>query len=231
MSAPVPVEIPLPPFSIRGTVRLPEGCRGLVVVAQGSGASRPSARDQPVFDELFEARIGYARLDLVMSSEEELDVDTDLQWWDVHFVAGRLVIATDWLAHQAATRELSTGYWGADSHAAVALLAAAARPSLVKAVVTRDGRPDLVEPALPTVVAPTLLIVEGNDRRVLDANSVAMQMISGEKDLRIVRRGASRLVAREPGALTAAFTRDWFVRCLAGDRPAMQDHQPHATTG
>jgi putative phosphoribosyl transferase len=232
MTAPVAVEIPIPPFSIRGTVRLPEGCRGLVLLAQGSGASKPSARDQAVFDELDETRIGYAHLDLAMSTEEEFDADTGLQWSDVHFLAGRLVVATDWLAQQANTRELSMGYWGADSHAAVALLAAAARPSLVKAVVARDGRPDLVEPALSTVVAPTLLIVDGNDRRVLDANRMAMQMISGEKDLRLVRREATRLASTERGSLTAAFARDWFLRYLGpGDRPAMHDDRPHATAG
>jgi hypothetical protein len=232
MSSSVPVRIPLPPFWIRGTLRLPDGCRGLVVVAQGSGSSKPSHRDQPVFDELVEARIGHAHLDLAMSSEEEFDADTELQWSDVHFLAGRLVVATDWLAQQANTRELSIGYWAAKTHAAVALVAAAARPSLVKAVVTRDGRPDLVEPALRTVVAPTLLIVEADDRRVVDANRTAMHLIAADQDLRLVQQHAIRLAASEPGTFTAALTRDWFLRYLAPeDRPATHDYQPHATTG
>lgn len=71
--------------------------------------------------------------------------------------------ATDWILEQAETRGLSIGYFGSSTGAAAALAAAAQRPDVIDAVVSRGGRPDLARQALRHVEAPTLLIVGGND--------------------------------------------------------------------
>jgi pimeloyl-ACP methyl ester carboxylesterase len=63
-----------------------------------------------------------------------------------------LVTAIDWLSANAATRDLAIGLFGASTGAAAALVAAARRPNLVGAVVSRGGRP--ARPGRPGTSGP-----------------------------------------------------------------------------
>ena len=112
------------------------------------------------------------------------------------------------------TRRLAIGYFGASTGAAAALIAAAKLPDKVKAVVSRGGRPDLASKYLAKVNAPTLLIVGGNDSKVIELNKKALRRISIEKKLEIVP-GATHLF-EEPGALeqVASLAIDWFLKHL-----------------
>jgi putative phosphoribosyl transferase len=56
----------------------------------------------------------------------------------------------------------------------------------VGAVVSRGGRPDLAEEALSGVLAPTLLIVGGEDEPVIGMNREATEQIRAEKRLEVV---------------------------------------------
>ncbi|HJR51088.1 MAG TPA: hypothetical protein VJ794_08285, partial [Gemmatimonadales bacterium] len=129
--------------------------------------------------------------------------------------AERLVEAADWLGRQLETRDLALGCFGASTGAAAALVAAAARPHTVCAVVSRGGRPDLAGPALPVVRAPTLLIVGGDDTPVLELNRQAYERLHCERRL-VVIPGASHLF-EEPGALdrVAGYARSWFDQHLS----------------
>ncbi|MFZ1059879.1 MAG: phosphoribosyltransferase, partial [Candidatus Rokuibacteriota bacterium] len=88
----------------------------------------------------------------------------------------------------------------------------------VAAIVSRGGRPDLAGPRLGAVTAPTLLIVGGDDRVVLDLNRRAQQALRCVNELAVVP-GATHLF-EEPGALeqVADLAREWFRRHL---RPAV----------
>jgi pimeloyl-ACP methyl ester carboxylesterase len=123
---------------------------------------------------------------------------------------------TDWFLQYAYTQHLRLGYFGASTGAAAALVAAAERPKVVGAVVSRGGRPDLAGPTLARVQAPTLLIIGGNDFEVIDLNRAAFAQLRCEKQLVIVP-GATHLF-EEPGTLdeVARLARDWFERHLAG---------------
>ena len=130
-------------------------------------------------------------------------------------LAERLAVASDWLSVAPETHDLPIGYFGASTGAAAALVAATARPSLVSAVVSRGGRPDLAGPALPHVQAPTLLIVGGDDIPVIPLNQEALgQLGTPNKKLEIVP-GATHLF-EEPGALeeVARLASDWFTHWL-----------------
>jgi putative phosphoribosyl transferase len=96
------------------------------------------------------------------------------------------------------------------------LWAAAASPSLpVSAIVSRGGRPDLAGPRLARVQAPTLLIVGGADRLVLDLNQQARAKLTCENRLDVIP-GATHLF-EEPGAMqqVAHLARDWLARHFA----------------
>jgi dienelactone hydrolase len=161
---------------------------------------------------------GFATLlfDLLTADEEALDERTAQLRFDIPMLADRLVHATDWLGSQAATRGLHIGYFGASTGAAAALIAAAKRPDVVRAVVSRGGRPDLAGPALTRVKAPTLLIVGGNDVPVIGMNQSALaQLATTTKRLEIVP-GATHLF-EEPGTLDRVcdLARVWFDQYLA----------------
>jgi putative phosphoribosyl transferase len=82
----------------------------------------------------------------------------------------------------------------------------------VRAVISRGGRPDLAGAALPHVLAPTLLIVGGDDEPVIDLNQQAMRHMRAHVELTIVP-GATHLF-EEPGALerVSALAVDWCTR-------------------
>jgi pimeloyl-ACP methyl ester carboxylesterase len=67
---------------------------------------------------------------------------------------------------------------------------------------------------LPRVRAPTLLIVGGDDRQVIELNRAALAQLRCEKQLVIVP--AATHLFEEPGALdeVARLARDWFQRYL-----------------
>ena len=103
------------------------------------------------------------------------------------------------------------GFFGASTGGGAAIVAAAERPDAVRAVVSRGGRPDLAgEAALRRVRTPTLLIVGGADREVLELNRLALSRIGAPKSLRVIP-GATHLFP-EPGALeeVSRLAADWF---------------------
>jgi pimeloyl-ACP methyl ester carboxylesterase len=95
------------------------------------------------------------------------------------------------------------------------LVAAAQAGDVVKAVVSRGGRPDLAGASLAQVRCPTLLIVGGHDEPVIALNQQALDQLRSTKRLVIVP-GATHLF-EEPGALeqVAELARDWFMQYLA----------------
>ena len=208
------VQVPAGAVTLDGNLGVPAGARGSVLFAHGSGSSRHSPRNRYVAGVLREARLATLLMDLLTADEEAIDLQTQRLRFDISLLADRLVGATDWLAQNPDTRDLTIGYFGASTGAAAALVAAAERPDAVGAIVSRGGRPDLAGAALARVRAPTLLIVGGNDLPVIGMNREAMAQLHVEHKLEIVP-GATHLF-EEPGALeeVARLAREWFERYL-----------------
>jgi putative phosphoribosyl transferase len=196
--------------SLNGDLALPEGAHGLVIFAHGSGSSRLSPRNRFVASMLQGAQLGTFLFDLLSKEEEAVDEVTGELRFDIGFLACRLLAATDWVQAQPELHNLALGLFGASTGAAAALVAAAQRPEIIKAVVSRGGRPDLAAANLSKVRAPTLLIVGGLDTTVIVLNEEALDRLSAEKKLVIIP-GASHLFG-EPGALpeVARLAAQWF---------------------
>jgi CBS domain-containing protein/dienelactone hydrolase len=209
---PAGVSIPVGDITLDGDLVVPEGARGIIVFAHGSGSSRHSPRNRFVAEVLQSRRHATLLLDLLTQEEERIDLRTREYRFDIERLGARLVAAIDWVRQQPATAQLSVGLFGASTGAAAALLAAAARPEVIDAVVSRGGRPDLAGPALRRVTSPTLLIVGGDDEPVIALNREAMANMRTETQLEIVP-GATHLF-EEPGTLekVAALAADWFDR-------------------
>jgi putative phosphoribosyl transferase len=194
---------------------LPADARGLVVFAHGSGSSRHSSRNRAVAEALQHGRLATLLLDLLTEREDVIDSTTAEFRFDIPLLADRVVAAIDWAGSHPTISPLPLGLFGASTGAAAALIAAAKRPAVVRAVVSRGGRPDLAEGSLATVTAPTLLIVGGRDEVVIELNQQAFARLRQPKELQPIP-GATHLF-EEPGALdqVARLARDWFVRHLA----------------
>jgi putative phosphoribosyl transferase len=194
---------------LEGTLVEPDGAQGIVLFAHGTGSSRFSPRNRFVAGELNAVRLSTLLIDLLTAEEEQAERSTHHLRFDIGLLAERLLAATD--AEQSG---LPLGYFGASTGAAAALVAAAERPERVRTVVSRGGRPDLADEALGRVRAPTLLIVGGEDRQVLELNRQAMEQLRAQTKLEIVP-GASHLF-EEPGALerVAELARVWLLRHL-----------------
>jgi putative phosphoribosyl transferase len=203
--------------SLDGNLAVPDRAIGVVLFAHGSGSSRHSSRNRFVAQELNRAGLATLLMDLLTVEEEAVDVRTRHLRFDIPLLAERLVGATDWLVQNPDTRKLSIGCFGASTGAAAALVAGALRADMMRAIVSRGGRPDLADTALPEVRAPTLLIVGGEDHAVIRLNRAAYDQLRCEKQLIIVP-GATHLF-EEPGTLeeVARLARDWFTQHLAGD--------------
>jgi len=208
------VRVPAAGVTLDGDLSIPDGARGIVLFAHGSGSSRLSPRNRRVAHLLNEGGFATLLVDLLTPDEEIADARSAHLRFDIRLLADRLVEITDWLGGRADTRALRLGYFGASTGAAAALVAAAMRPQVVGAVVSRGGRPDLADGALRLVRAPTLLIVGGEDVGVIQLNRRALAELRGEAELVIVP-GATHLF-EEPGALdqVAQLARAWFQRHL-----------------
>jgi putative phosphoribosyl transferase len=211
MSAAREVDIPavVETGALPGDLAVPEGATGLVLFAHGSGSSRLSPRNVRVAERLNAERLATVLFDLLTPGEQH---DRALVF-DIPLLAERLLAATAWARTE--LPELPLGYFGASTGAGAALWAAAEQGGGVRAVVSRGGRPDLAEPRLAEVTAPTLLIVGGEDHQVLELNRSARRAMRCQTDLQVVP-GAGHLF-EEPGALdrVSDLAAGWFARRLS----------------
>ena len=208
------VSIPVDDTFVEGDLTIPTDGNALVIFAHGSGSSRQSPRNKYVAEILNRSGIATLLIDLLTVEEEVVDNETAELRFNVDLLASRLIAATDWAREQRNLSNLRLGYFGASTGAAAALVAAARRPQTVSAVVSRGGRLDLARDALGEVAAPTLLIVGGYDRQVIELNRQAAQMMRAPVEI-IIIPGASHMF-EEPGALeqVALLARQWFEEKL-----------------
>jgi putative phosphoribosyl transferase len=199
---------------IEGDLTIPLTASGLVVFAHGSGSSRFSRRNRYVAQVLQGGGFATLLLDLLTREEEAIDEHTREYRFDVDRLGHRVVAAIDSMVSDPKLAPLPVASFGASTGAAAALIAAAERPEIVRAVISRGGRPDLAGYALPKVQAPTLLIVGGADEPVIELNRAAMRRMRAPVQLQIVP-GATHLF-EEPGALelVSQLALEWCTKHL-----------------
>lgn len=193
-----------------GHLTVPEGALGVVLFAHASGRSRHSARNRFLAAALHGAGLGTFLVDLLTPDEEVVRARV----FDIPLLAARLEAVARWVADQPDVGGLGVGYFGASTGAAAALAVAARPDCTARAVVARAGRVDLVGAELARVRVPTLLVVGGHDRLVLELNRRGVAALQCESRLAVVP-GASHLFD-EPGALeeVADLAAGWFTRHL-----------------
>lgn len=194
---------------------VPANAKALVIFSHGSGSSRLSPRNGFVAEVLNRRNIATMLTDLLTLAEDEVYENR----FNITLLSNRLVNVTEWALQQPALQYLPPGYFGASTGAAAALIAAALLEDIIKAVVSRGGRPDLASYTLQKVKAPTQLIVGSRDTQVMDLNKQAYNTLTCKKQLETVE-GASHLF-EEPGTLHVAadLAAGWFEQHLPVTAP------------
>ena len=202
---------------IEGDLILPTSgtsVKGIVIFAHGSGSSRHSPRSKYVAHVLNDVGIATLVVDLLTLEEETVDKLTKEHRFNIALLAQRLISCTEWTLQNPELKNLKIGYFGASTGAAAALVAAAARPNVIRAIVSRGGRPDLAgKEVLNQIEAPTLLIVGGNDKTVIELNQNALKMLTRiEKKKKLILVPNATHLFEEEGAIEEVARRasGWF---------------------
>jgi putative phosphoribosyl transferase len=201
------IKIPADGVELEGELIVPARAAGIVIFAHGSGSSRHSKRNQLVARTLRWRGLGTLLFDLLTRHEEYEEQNTGHLRFDIQMLASRLLASAQFVHTQMPHKHL--GFFGASTGGGAALVAAAQMP--VAAVVSRGGRPDLAAEALPMVTSPTLLMVGGSDRVVLELNQQAYDQLTCEKQLKVIPNATH--LFEEPGALeqVAESAAVWFM--------------------
>jgi len=204
------VDIAIGEVLLKGNLRLADEPKGIILFSHGSGSSRLSIRNNYVASLLFEQGFSSLLFDLLTAKEDLIYENR----FDIELLTERLVKVTNWALNYKETKKLPIGYFGASTGAASALSAAAQMGNIIKAIVSRGGRPDLAMSVLKDIKTPTLLIVGSEDDVVIALNKKAKAAIEGICELKIVE-GATHLFP-EAGKLeiVANFTAEWFDQYL-----------------
>ena len=209
-TSPMKRQVSVPPLGLLGDLSVPADPRGIILFAHGSGSSRLSPRNTAVADRLNAEGFATLLLDLLTADEAEDRRNV----FDIPLLAERLLEAAIWIGAEPDIADLPLGLFGASTGAGAAMLAAAELRDRVAAVVSRGGRPDLAGPRLAEVEAPTLFIVGGDDRQVLELNRKALAVLRCDKLLRIVPNATH--LFEETGALATVtdMASVWFAHYL-----------------
>ncbi len=204
------VQIQIQNVQLNGNMAVPNSASGLIIFAHGSGSGRFSPRNKFVAEKMNSRGFATLLFDL-LAEEEEKKYQTR---FDIDLLTERLIGATKWCMENTEVGKVHIGYFGASTGSAAALSAAAYWGTKIGAVVSRGGRPDLALEELDLVEAPTLLIVGGDDKEVIDLNRKAYMKLGCVKKMEIVP-GAGHLFEEE-GALekVAELAGLWFERHL-----------------
>jgi putative phosphoribosyl transferase len=195
---------------LKGNLEIPKGAESLILFSHGSGSSRLSPRNNFVARKLNEAGFATLLFDLLTPEEDRIYSTR----FDIELLIQRLLLATDWVKERDDLKNFELGYFGSSTGAASALGAASRVGDMVKAVVSRGGRPDLASPYLPDVKAASLFIVGGMDFYVIELNEAAFSMLHSQRQIIIVEEATH--LFEEPGKLeeVAGLAIDWFKKYL-----------------
>ena len=217
------VIIPAEGAELPGTLAWPTHPSGIVLFSHESGSSCCS-RSQLVARQLRAAGLATLEFDLLT----EMEASDLTNRFDVESLARRLIAGIHWVGGQPEVADLPIGLFGGGIGASAVLIAAAMSPESVAAVVSRGGCPVLAGNDLPRIKAPTLLLVDSLDSRVLALHTEALVRLTCQKQL-VVIPGLNPLADESDAPERAAgWAAEWFAHHL-GMEPGWR--RSHFTAG
>ena len=196
---------------LQGHLYVPANAGGLAVISQSQPGRGTRGVERAIEGRLRQARLGTCRINLLADEESG---DSDLHD-DVELLADRFAAVLQYLARQPETAHLPIALIGSQMAAAAALTTAARHADVVQAVVSFAGNPDLPAVELSRISAPTILVVPGKSRSLLESNQRAFWALRCTSQLAVIREAGPQFL--EAGALLACreVVCQWCVRHLA----------------
>jgi len=156
-----------------GTLVIPQGVEAVVVLPHLGGAGRHRRSSRRLAAALRTRHLATCAIELLTAAEMNDASLHENRPDDLAVIAARLIDVTAWLRTWPPLWEVPVAYFAGETSAA-ALIAAAAQPATVRAVVSWCGRPDLAITRLPWVAAATLLLVPERDPVARERNRRAI---------------------------------------------------------
>lgn len=206
----IDISLPIGTSEIHGNLNMVENSKSIIVFAHGSGSSRFSTRNQFVAQMLNNANFSTFLFDLLTKEEERIDVVTAEFRFNLELLSKRLIFVTQWIRSDKRISDFNIGYFGASTGAAAALIAAAKSTTVIFAIVSRGGRPDLAIDYLKDVKAPTLLIIGELDFEVIELNKFAYENLNCEKKMGIIPNATHLFEEGNTLEQAANLAIDWF---------------------
>lgn len=208
------VRIPTESSVLTGHLQVPADARGLIVVASAGVFDSWATGPNRVEAELLRRRYGTLSVSLLTMAEEERDKATGRFHLDVSLLADRMCRVLGAIRCHPDCRKLECGMF-VDGMAAAGAVVSASHHSEVRAIVSWNGRADLVgADALRTVSAPVLFLTTPVEPHLVDLNHKAAAMLGGVSTLDVVDvlgPGINR------DRLLAARAADWFDGFIGTD--------------
>ena len=202
---------------LRGNLKIPRDYIGLVIFAHGSGSSRKSPRNEFVSDYL--NRRGFACLlfDLLTEKEDEIYSNR----FDIELLSDRLSLATREIINELEIINLPVFYFGASTGSAAAILSAVKGEFKIDGIVSRGGRPDLVESNLKNLKIPILFLVGGYDEELIRMHESIIQKINSKKKIIIIPE-AGHLFEEKGKLLEVAELTFFWLRNLVPEKQLVE---------
>lgn len=203
------IEISVQNVVIDGELDLPVKARSLVIFLVGikSGEFVGSVKD--LIKKNHEVGIGTLKVDLMTES----GANATKNQFDIEVLTERLIAVTKWCLENEKTKGLKLGYFGSGVGTAAVLSTAAYWGTQVKAVISVNGRPDLAMDVLDLIEAPTLFIVSGDDKKIVDFNRTGYQKMGCIKKMETVH-GTVDLDKESMSRKVFDLTEAWFSKYL-----------------
>jgi dienelactone hydrolase len=210
------VEVPAGAVTLAGSLRPAVDPVAVVGVAAVGACAHHGVATVQLCEALARNRLSTLAIDLLAEREEEGDRFSGRLRFDIDLLADRLEAVAVWLAGHPASAGLPFGVLAGGTASAAALVLAARRPDLVRAVVCRGGRADLAGAALDHVAAPTLLLAGEQDEPVRDLSFATLARLrNAPAALQVVPEGDSALDSGPALAAVAGLAAGWFVQRIA----------------
>ena len=207
------LSLPIGGVFLEADLVVPDAPSGLVVLLHTGAGERRAHRTQAIARWLEGERLATLAIDLLTEAETRSRTSALLRE-DVGLLGGRAALLIDWVRAHGVLGRLRIGVLGAGDDAAAALVAAAARPRAVAAVVSCGGTPDAAGAWLTAVGAPTLLLTCGLDGGTLARARRAQRWMRAQVEIDVVHDADPAFEV--PGSLEQAAIRagEWFLEHL-----------------
>jgi hypothetical protein len=201
------------PVELEAVVRGLTGARAVVVFLRSRRSGWLTSLNEYIAAGLEVRGFATVQINLLSALEQADDDRTGRRHLDREFHRTRAAAVLQWIGAHAELQLLPLGLFADGAAVATALLAAAAAPDRLRALVCLDGRVDLAEPDYRAIRTDTLLLVADANTHVADLNRHAQMHIRGAR-LELVPDATHEY--DEAGALShvAWRTVEWFSQVL-----------------